>query len=466
MSLQTRIQVLETTGRKSFITCIRIVLFAVFSGVYRSMQATRLPNPRANFLKRLLPVMGPLAGERNNVAWWRNTPECSLSDLIFKDFAFVEHPFRSFLVLRFPLFFLLIVPLLLSAASLFLLTGCESKNFRPRDEAYPLMVKQAELQIGETWASNILTHSFAIHNVSDQQVSIKSFQKDCSCTSVSPDSLDIPAGSSKIVTVGIEMARGHGIEKETDVSVRIAPIIQGRTSLVIPWNVTAHVKPLMLLSKSYLSFDVGGPQTASKSRDATQTLQVSYAAPTESLRVENNAADVHIDVHKRSDSLYELSVALADSANENVPFVVTPNFKTVLKSGETVSSTPLVIKSHQYRPVIAEPESLQLGFVYASLGQERTVTLTSQAGEEFLIRSASSSSKDIEVRTAQLDAVPSGVHHIDIRGFRNVGLHESQIQVELQLVGADSPIELTIPVVYYGIKSDVQTGEKSVSKQE
>ncbi len=113
------------------------------------------------------------------------------------------------------------------------------------------------LEMGNVWETHAHVHRMTIENVSDAAVSISSFALSCSCTTIEPKSLDIPAREKRVITATVDLTPKNAKDQDAEsfpFSFSITPILVGSSARQDSWVVKGSVRPVLRCDppKAYL----------------------------------------------------------------------------------------------------------------------------------------------------------------------------------------------------------------------
>lgn len=158
-----------------------------------------------------------------------------------------------------PVVVLLASPLIL----VFARTSQDGRRPAPRADVtiYGLMVPAEMLDLGEVWEQDGFTWELPVRNVTTADIRIERIANSCSCTSVEPKSLVVPAGQTRTVRLTISLrekqpsARPAG--QARDFSVKLWPTVQGASvglEGLGSWTLRARVKTLLRTEPRSIDF--------------------------------------------------------------------------------------------------------------------------------------------------------------------------------------------------------------------
>lgn len=330
-----------------------------------------------------------------------------------------------------------------------------------RARASFLYVEPKALDIGEVILTSSHEISFPIENRLDSQVHILGFRRSCNCTEIQPASLTIPAHGKAEVHVTIDIApqsEGDFAKEWRAVQVDISPTLDGKLPLAPNWRITGTVRATYALRTTTLALKqplVRGlpPETTQISFKCHSRLKSLFA------RCDQNLAKVALTKFSKESQYYTLNVTPHTNLTAGpIAFAITLVGRD--ERGQeippvTISARGTVLHDVKFLPA-------QVAFAAQQLGTECTETLTvaSRSGKPVRIRHARCAAPDIDLeilndgldgRTAQLQ--------ISVR-CRQPGEHSQVCTLTLDVPDESSPIEVSIPVSWYGLRpNDAETAD-------
>lgn len=253
-------------------------------------------------------------------------------------------------------------------------------------ERIALTVPHARLDIGTVWSDRAFKWQLPVENSTSQPVEILRLSASCSCTSISPTSLVIPAQGLAHFDLGIDLSLPCGVDLATaeyPLRIMIIPEIAGDAGRTMPWALVGRVR--QQVSFECVSWRprepiVVGAQVASdgvafKIHEELRFKQAECQPPIASVRVNQ------IDGSSRE---YRASITpnTGLSVGEYKAAIV---IKLSSGTGTRVPDAVLPIEFVVVNDLAIEPAGLQLGAV--TIGQQRTeiVALRSRTGKAFAI---------------------------------------------------------------------------------
>ncbi len=255
-----------------------------------------------------------------------------------------------------------------------------------------LVVDPADLDIGDTWDHNLLPWRFTIHNPTSKDVHISRFHTDCSCTSIEPTSLTIPARGSAPVVANLKLQDASTPSRERKdeavngtlkrpFAVRIAPTIDGAAPVQAGWRLTGQITPLLTASPRLLTLSDG------------YVRGQPFPEQKIHLKAHTNLRDITVTCPERYGRVTTTRTAATDD-QWDVTFTLAPTLPagelmfdlqiTAVPSDQTkLPAATIPVRGHLHEDVYVFPPNLFLGV--RGLGQTvvETIQLRSFSGKPF-----------------------------------------------------------------------------------
>jgi hypothetical protein len=121
----------------------------------------------------------------------------------------------------------------------------------------PLIVEPQELNLGCVWEDKSFPWTITLRNPTSGDVEIVSIAASCSCVSVQPQSLTVPARKSARVQLTFDLTRRKPRERDApvrDVDVTVVPIIRNRPVQRLGWTIRGQVRRAITFQPQSLEF--------------------------------------------------------------------------------------------------------------------------------------------------------------------------------------------------------------------
>ncbi len=242
---------------------------------------------------------------------------------------------------------------LVCGAAYYLGTTLPSDGPQPAD-AFPLV--PSSLDFGEAVEDSQFKWTIQIANQSSKDIKIERFLSSCSCTSLEPETVRVPAnGKAQVqVTLDLRYGRSEG-EKPTqrDFEVALAPILTGSNRLPPDWRIYGKVRRLLTVPRvirlpgPFVSGERFELQTAAMFVEKLVGKVAAYCDPSFAA-VAVHETEKHAD--DRGARLFEAKFLLSDSL-------------AIGKHKFPVKLQPLGLNGQIYPPVNVSVEVQVAGFV-------------------------------------------------------------------------------------------------------
>lgn len=234
-------------------------------------------------------------------------------------------------------------------------------------DAISLVVDPSDLDLGEFYYRDSISRRLVIHNNSHRDVVISSFQMSCTCTSVTPGELVVPAQGTAVIHVGIDLRHADpqvAFKADRLVSTTINPVVDQADSTRIPsWRLNGKCKSLASISTGSLSFTNVIRGSASKSQPITvipyqsdSTVEADCPPESASLQLSQNSSGYSIFVTPHSDrdaGVHQFAITIricAASRNSNTPAQSALSIPVVMSILDDVQTDPREILLGKLNP--------------------------------------------------------------------------------------------------------------------
>ncbi len=331
-----------------------------------------------------------------------------------------------------------------------------------------LSVDGSSLDFGEVWEVRDFSWNLPVHNNTTEEVRVGEFTASCSCLSIEPRTLVIPAGQTVPIHLLLDLTtkavpptaqnQRNEAKSVADFAVQVAPRIANSPAPPIVWTIRGRVRKALAFSEPQLDF---GESLVRGHPFQPKIIRVTAHLPLVSLHAKCNPALALVHVKASGDTkTFELEVA----PRENLPLgslafgvKVKPN----ARADEHLPEFELPIVGTVVGDVRPAPISVFLGPVRLGETSGETVTLWSKSGKPFTVDSIAPSADTIHVEPCQSSPQGAKAFRITQKASR-LGQQPAQIRFLVRSdLTPDTPLAFFLPVTYHGI-----VGKESTSTEQ
>ncbi len=259
------------------------------------------------------------------------------------------------------------------------------------------------LQFGEVWEDTAFPWTLQVHNTGRKPIRIASFSHSCSCATIEPRSLVIPAGETHELKLTIDLADTDvGSDEPTrQFRLQLWPQLELGGSVRYEWTVRGVVRKPVRLGQKWL--DVGevpeGNQPILPKRATVKAL-----IPLRQLTVSCTSSAFQAVVrHRPGDlSVFDLEVAPCRTLPPGpikFDIVVVPE----LPDGKRLSPKRLPVVGYILSDIKASPPEGVFGARSVGETVEETVTLHSLTGQTFAVSGVTAEGEGLSVRRLEVE---------------------------------------------------------------
>lgn len=337
----------------------------------------------------------------------------------------------------------------LSVIALLSVIGFYFGRMRTDDVQESLVVDQRSLDFGEVWLQRTLRWKLPIHNRSSRAIHLESINASCSCTSISPMPLTIPAGSTVQVEAVLDLTAGttDGFAEEyRDLTIDLVPQTKELLPEQIRWQLTGRIRapyrispPQILFSKSIVR-----GQTPS-----AETAEIISRIPLKSLEASCTIAGAIVTLTRDEElpSRFLLSVRPADSLPAG-SFRLPIELNGVTKTGEVLPPVRVLATGQLVNDIYAIPATVDFGITQVGKQHQETVTFQSRTGVEFQIDKIRPSDPRLRVEAVATEQISNRREIRIVAAYDKPGEYAGQVQISL-LTSSGASSVMTIPVWAY-----------------
>jgi hypothetical protein len=325
-----------------------------------------------------------------------------------------------------------------------------TREAREPDEG--LYVSPQHLDIGEVWENPAFKWEVPIENHTTKDIHIDGFLPSCTCLSIEPPSLVVPARESATVTLTLNLmltSRKNADLQSKEVDVGFAPHLSEGLPSHAGWMLTGRVRRVLKLEPRTIYFETGlvrgQPFTA-------QSVQVTSFAPLEKLAAQCDPLHGTVVVERRAGTADAFHVAVTPRANLPAgPF----RFEVMLepKSGgnATLPTVTIPVEGKIVEDIQAVPDFLLFGAQQTGTSGKQTVILRSASQKRFTVEVIKPIPEGVAVEPSE-DAGENGKAFYISQRFSKQGKQEDNILFSIRTTDGNSST-VTIKVLNIGLPS-------------
>jgi len=229
--------------------------------------------------------------------------------------------------------------------------------------------------------------------------------------------------------------------------VRVIPIVTGYRGRPPQWELTGRIRKLLSLSSSFVRFE----ETLIQGQPfPVQTVDILSAVPLQSLEAQGGEALATLDVAKKSDTRYVLSIR----PHENVPpgqFSFDVKLISQLPCGERIRTSAITVNGLVSREVEPSPRSVHFGIAPIGRTLQSRVVVHSLVGKPFTIKSISADSENTQVKVEESTEDTKTL--LIKQRIAAAGDQQNSVTVVVENYGGEA-FQLAIPISYHGFADE------------
>ncbi len=312
-----------------------------------------------------------------------------------------------------------------------------------------LVLSESDLDFGEVWEAKQFHRELTIENQAGEDRAIAGFAMSCSCLSVKPDSLVVPAGKAARIRLTLDLTSRQLEERDAvdrPFRVQLVPQIEGGLPRAMGWTIHGRVRNVLAPSQVTVRF---GDTLIRGSPFSPRTLTLRAQMPLKEVRVEGQPKGVSIRVEQVQSGAPIYRLTIQPQANLSAgPFSESLDLVGVTPQGRTVWGATLQVDGKVLEDIQAIPPSLSLGARKVGETVQSEVFLRSASGKAFTMEGIVVESADQNVEPAAGAPVRGRVFRLTQRITR-LGAQSAQLKF---FVVTETKERVTVPVDigYYG----------------
>jgi hypothetical protein len=304
------------------------------------------------------------------------------------------------------------------------------------------------LTFGTVWESDKFAWTLPIKNHDDQDLHITGFANTCTCVSITPRALTVPAGETREVRVELDLRAGK--DARFDLSpfpfvAEVVPLVGIDQVAGARWELRGEVRPAVRVEKVLLEF--GQRSERAKTWEPKRVKVIVADGFTVAAISPHSCFGARLEPPGKEPGRYDLVV---------VPRGVTPidsySFDVLLtpksSAGEELTPQRLAVRASVVGDVQASVRQVLFGARSVGEQAEETLTLSSLTGQAFELTNVEASLRGLHVKAASDSSATERLYHFQLTALV-VGEQRGEVTFQYRLADGHSA-KLTLPVMYLG----------------
>ncbi|MCI0684463.1 MAG: hypothetical protein L0Y71_20315 [Gemmataceae bacterium] len=320
-----------------------------------------------------------------------------------------------------------------------------------------LVVDAKELDFGEAWEDRAFPWKFAIRNSTDKDVKIIRFWSGCSCVSVTPELVTIPAGGNAHVALVLDLTAAFweksgatqvvANQSKRSFEAEISPqLADGPTFAGQHWTIRGNVARVLTVSRAFLQLDEG---FICGEHFPTQQLKATAHVPLAGIVAKCPIGSGHeatVVCPSPDANEWEVRVAVRPDLRAG-PFKFDLTLVPVRDDGRALPSQVIPVRGTATESVRAIPSTLVLGLRQVGTIVEDAVTLESLIGLPFEVLKIESNGSCTEVRSASTSGAYRGTRYL-IRQRVSSGSNLEAVRFHVR--SREREFQVNVNMAYHG----------------
>ena len=244
----------------------------------------------------------------------------------------------------------------------------------------PLYVAPNEFDFGVGWEQGSHKHAFTLHNRTAQPIAITQWRTSCTCTDITPHTLEIPARGSASVAVTINLSAAYSAKADSPdqrLSISVEPILFSGVATQTAWTFSGKARRIFVeypsISGTLDYLEPPKPRTILfKTHFPLTDADVTSSSPL--LRASIRTLDGEAKSHQIDVSLVgDLTLGRFDSSLK----------LTGRSLGQDLPELPIPVIVDVLADVFAEPPFIHFGIVESELPSRQSLKLRSRHQRPF-----------------------------------------------------------------------------------
>lgn len=325
-----------------------------------------------------------------------------------------------------------------------------------REDNTGLTVSEEYLNLGEIWEESDAHWTFTVQNKSDKDIDVKEFLVSCSCITVEPKSVKIPAGQSVDVRLVLDLTSRRdeevGLNERPFKASILALFFSGETQYKREWAIQGRVKSRITTNPHVL--DVGIRRRGEAA--ATHSVAVIAHVPVKDVMLNYDRRMLKVKTTQLTRGgepkrfLMELNISDDFSAG---PFNLPIDIQVLDANGATRQGTQFHVNGIGIEDIESVPSQLVLGCGTLNALLSREIVLRSYGGSDVKIDSIVIPSREVTVDHINTSTSGCPVYKITQR-FTKTGDQLSTIKIICHTTRDPRSVTLEIPVSYRGLPEE------------
>jgi hypothetical protein len=326
-----------------------------------------------------------------------------------------------------------------------------TRDARQTDEG--LYVSPQHLNIGEVWENPAFKCEVPIENHTTKDIRIDGFMPSCTCLSIEPASVVVPAKGSATVTLTLSLMLGSPKLADLDnkaVDGSFTARVSGGLPQEAGWTLTGNVRRVLRLKPRQIYF---GPGLVKGQPFEAQSVVAHTTEPLRELTARCDLSQGSAKVSRIAGHEGEFTVAVRPSAALPAgPFHFDVTLEATSETKGKLPSVTLPVEGHILEDIQAVPEFLLFGSQPVGTTMTQTVLLRSASLKRFTVGAVTSLSDGLTIEPSDEGAIGSSKAFRVSQRIAKAGKQEANIVIPIRAADGTSST-VTVKVTYIGLPS-------------
>lgn len=316
-----------------------------------------------------------------------------------------------------------------------------------------MVVPEDRLHFGEVWEDKKFVWELPIENRQEHEVTVKDFVTTCTCTTVEPRSLTIPAGESRALHLTLDLTAERSKLPESewrDFEVWVRPVLDKsnqRQAGEDVWKVRGRVRTAIRFEQTVLDF---GRHSEAAQPLSPQKVLVTSFVPLQSLTAFANSDKVRVQVVSDPAApgrQYELTVSVLELPTGPIQYQI--DVFPRLGDGTSVVGKSLPVSGRIVSDIQASPSEATFGARSVGETAEELLTLQSLTNRRFEVTSVKAEGDGLAVERLPVESGGSPTFRVK-QSIAKAGEQHGRVVFGVRTAeGKDS--EFVVSVSYLGL---------------
>ncbi len=313
-----------------------------------------------------------------------------------------------------------------------------------------LSVTSESLDFGDVWAQEAFVWSLPLYNETSSDIEITDFDVSCHCTSISPNSLIVPAYGEALVHVTMDlrpMFSEQAMQSDRPFAVLIAARTAGRSRSDFGWNLEGRIRNAVLVSPIKVDFQ---DRLVRGSPFSPATVELTCHPDCMGVTAECDSSIAKVNLMPRAGMTdFQLEIipnAELTAGEHEFDVSLTPQSA----DGEEIPDMRIPVICRVWHDVEVVPRQIALGAQNSGESVDATAFLRSRTGKRFVVEDVIAPDNDITV-TPSIDSDAGQLFRIVCPSVQP-GLQNQQVRFIVSQQHEDEKFDVSLSVVYHGIE--------------